>query len=90
MQYSENELVQLTRPYSIEKITDIVKHSKNVIDLIEVGDYVNKRKIERVNDYGEYKRADFNLDFDDYDAVYNESIKTIVTKQQFESIKYKI
>lgn len=66
------------------------KHSKNIIDLIEVGDYVNGRKIERINDYGEHKRADFNLDFDDCDAVYNQDIKLILTKEQFASVEYKI
>lgn len=57
---------------------------------IEVGEYVNGRKIERVNDYEEHKRADFNLDFDDCDAVYNEDIKSIVTKEQFKQMEYKV
>lgn len=76
--------------YSYIKTTDILKHSKNIIDLIEVGDYVNGRKIERINDYGEHKRADFNLDFDDCDAVYNEDIKTILTKEQYEQNCYRL
>lgn len=70
--------------------SNFIKHSKNIIDLIEIGDYVNGRKIERVNDYGEHKRADFNLDFDDCDAVYNEDIKSIVTKEQFKATEYKV
>ena len=51
---------------------------------------MNGRKIERVNDYGEHKRADFNLDFDDCDAVYNEDIKSIVTKEQFKLVEYRL
>lgn len=67
-----------------------LKHSPNLIDLIEVGDYVNGKKVERINDYGDFKRADFNLDYDDCDAVYNSDIKTIVTHQQFNSVMYKL
>ena len=70
--------------------TQLKEPSSNIIDLIEVGDYVNGKKIERINDYGDFKRADFNLDYDDCDAVYNESIKSIVTKEQFSSLEYKI
>ena len=66
----------------------IVSHSKNIIDLIEVGDYVNGKKVERINDYGEHKRADFNLDFDDYDAVYEEDIRSILTKEQFNKAEF--
>ena len=35
-QYINEEVIELTRPYSICKEKDIVKHSKNIIDLIEV------------------------------------------------------
>lgn len=69
---------------------EIVKHSKNIIDLIQIGDYVNGKKVLRINDYGDFKRADFNLDYDDEDAVYNEDIKTILTKEQYEQNSYKI
>ena len=69
---------------------DIVKYSKNIIDLIEVGDYVNDKKVLRINDYDDFKRADFNLDYDDGDAVYNDDIKTILTKEQYEQNSYKL
>ena len=71
-------------------LKEIVSHSKNIIDLIEVGDYVNGKKVLRINDYEDFKRADFNLDYDDGDAVYNEDIKTILTKEQYEQNSYKI
>lgn len=73
-----------------EQMKLITKHSFNIIDLIEADDYVNGKKVLRVNDYGDFKRADFNLDFDDCDAVYNEDIETIVTKEQFNSVMYKV
>lgn len=69
---------------------EIVKHSKNIIDLIEVGDYVNGRKIERINDYGNHKRLYFNLDDDEWDAIYNEDIKSILTKEQYSQNCYRL
>lgn len=68
----------------------IKKHSKKIIDLIEEGDYVNGQKIKRINDYGDFKRADFNLDYDDCDAVYEDNIKSIVTKEQFSQMEYNL
>ena len=69
---------------------NIIKHSKNIIDLIEVGDYVNGNKVLRINDYGDFKRVDFNLDYDDGDAVYNEDIKLILTHEMYEQNCYKV
>lgn len=34
--YVNNEDIELTRPYNTCKIKEIVKHSKNIIDVIEV------------------------------------------------------
>lgn len=64
-------------------IDAIVKPSKNIIDLIKVGDYVN---LERILDItGEYIRTT--------ETIYNRfwlsnNIKSIVTKEMFEQIKY--
>lgn len=52
------------------------KFYDNPIDLIEVGDYVN----------GEYVDL-FSLD---YYKNHSERIKTIVTKEQFNSVKYEV
>lgn len=70
--------------------------SNNVIDLIEVGDYVNGHKVY----------DDFRLDTDDYGIdfieigvesdkflnhyIREDEIKSIVTKEQFEAMKYEI
>ena len=35
-QYVNDVDVELTRPYNTAKVEDIVNHSKNIIDLIEV------------------------------------------------------
>lgn len=63
---------------------DIKTHSENIIDLIEVGDYVNGEKIKEINK--------------NYITVGNMTlaikeltgIKAIVTKEQFESVSYKV
>ena len=79
----------------------IIKSSPNIIDLIEVGDYVNGIKITSV--YDDDKEAnDYNLKHkkclgtnvydEDYQEklIYEEDIKSIVTKEQFESMEYRI
>ena len=68
---------------------DIIKCEEEPIDLIEIGDYVNGREVRDVykmlgethycfkNEYGRH-----------YDKTYK--IKSIVTKEQFESMEYKV
>lgn len=58
------------------------KSSPNIIDLIEVGDYVNGRIVEWVGDnFVAFGRLDY---------TYEKDIKSIVTKEQFESMEYKV
>ena len=61
---------------------DIIKSSPNIIDLIEVGDYVNGRLVE-------WKSEDF-VAFGRLDYAYEEDIKSIITKEQFSSMEYKV
>lgn len=76
------------------KIENITKHSFNLIDLIEVGDYVNGRLVLAVD----YKRQNICLliPFTDTKASTNimwygyEEIKAILTHEQFESNAYKV
>ena len=74
---------------------DIIKSSSNIIDLIEVGDYVNCKKVTKINlNRQSDKRKRILCEdqhFDCLDEMYaNEDIKSIVTKEQFESMEYKI
>lgn len=93
--YLEGNIVELTRPYNVARITDVVKHSKNIIDLIELGDYVNGHLIVkiRIDPFNNKKQLftehwDYNWQGDGTLLVfYDEDIKTIVTKEQFSSIK---
>jgi hypothetical protein len=59
----------------------------NIISLIEVGDYVNGYKVIYQADCYSY----FNIDTCDWIYIKeNKDIKSIVTKEQFESMKYEV
>lgn len=69
---------------------DIIKASHNIINLIEVGDYVNGIPVF-IDEEGYLCQTRVNAD----DEVYYETlkvknIKSIVTKEQFESMSYKV
>ena len=76
-----------------------IKHSPNIIDLIEVGDYVNGKKVEWIG-YGMYQDTEDGLiGIGDKFILFNEftregarekDIKSILTKEQFESMEYKL
>ena len=66
---------------------DFEKASHNIIDLIEVGDYVNGVEVEKITD-NEIMLVDTHLYIDK--SVANDLIKTILTKEQFEDNCYKI
>lgn len=77
------------------------KASFNIIDLIEVGDYVNgekviafKKDIPERNIYFNSKKCniftDYSLVEDWYFGIEDKDIKTIVTKEQYKNIEYRI
>ena len=61
----------------------IIKSSPNIIDLIEVGDYVNGSYV-----LGVYQEPKY-LITDDC-SLYEEDIKSIVTHEQFSQMEYRI
>lgn len=73
-------------------IKNIVKHSKQLIDLIEVGDIVkdkyNKCEVAFVKDDKIYCN-DYNLD-DSLITLREQDIKAILTKEQMEANQYVI
>ena len=82
-------------------IEDIVKASYNIIDILEVGDYVNGYKVEKVNNnLSEHKGICNSLDtylwgindLDEFEkiVIFENDIKSVVTKEEFESMKYRI
>ena len=68
---------------------DIIKSSDNLIDLIELGDYVNGLVVTRIYVDRETNKKYLNL-YGSISEWENEDIKSIVTKEQFESIKYEV
>lgn len=76
-------------------IRNVKKHSPNIIDLIEVGDYVNGKCViatdNRINDNGEKVILIENYDeWTDDGVISNKDIKSIVTHEQFNFIKYEV
>lgn len=65
---------------------DIKKASHNIMDLIEVGDYVNGDRVTQVT--SRYVEVCYGRDSCDF--INEEDIKSIVTKEQFESMKYSL
>jgi hypothetical protein len=71
----------------------VIKASYNIIDLIEVGDYVNGFKVIGFwNDDGDYYLGIVvpGDDWADILPLSKLTIYSIVTKEQFESMSYKI
>lgn len=68
------------------KQKDVIKSSPNIIDLIEAGDYVNGYIVKDILDNGPNGLVvQTAIDF-----LYEREIKSIVTKQQFSQMEYKI
>ena len=76
--------------------SEIIKSSSNIIDLIEDGDYVNGYLIEKVYDVFEishHKLKEAHIRYADENFIsqlYDTQIKSIVTKEQFDNMEYKI
>lgn len=83
--------IELSKRRTGIKEHNILKASHNIIDLIEVGDYVNGIEVTSVR-----KTVEGNIligledmfGFTKFDNEYE--IKSIVTKEQFESMSYKV
>ena len=79
-------------------IKENCKSSPNIIDLIEVGDYVNGHRVNFIDGDREYFVISFGNDAytlksqfnDDIYWLAKDDIKSIVTKEQFEAMKYEI
>ena len=74
---------------------DIIKASYNIIDLIEVGDYVNSRLVTDIqihcSDEIDEEDGSKCLFFkNEVYGIYNQDIETILTKEQFENNCFRI
>ena len=67
------------------------KVSENLIDIIEVGDYVNGEIIDQIQNDRNPKLIWHLSSYGDDDMAFkNEDIETVVTKEMMESISYKV
>lgn len=84
----EEQYITIKTQHYHYKIFDkklIKSHSSNIIDLIEVGDYVNDERIRDITgDYILTNEAEHNKFY------WGKHIKSIVTHEQFESMKYRV
>lgn len=74
---------------------EIVKHSSNLIDLIQCGDYVNGEKVEKIAEpslANDYNRLIYCNECEGLHKLilFNKDIKEIVTKEMMGSISYKV
>lgn len=65
----------------------IVKHSKNIIDLIEVGDYVNGKEVYIQDGKLAVELAEH---IPPYELLENIEIETILTKEQYQANCYTV
>ena len=80
------ETLQLDIDTCMEEILkeNIIKSSPNIIDLIEVGDYVNGYKVWEVKK----EIKGFGVIVFDDTSIHEYNIKQILTKEQMEANKY--
>ena len=68
-------------------LDQVIKASHNIIDLIEVGDYVNGGQVrEKTNDYIRISGGEFMWQY----LKREEDIKSIVTKEIFSNVEYRV
>lgn len=87
-----NNLKMMEIPYCC-KDEYIIKTSPNIIDLIEAGDYVNGSLVLAI--YNDLCINEKVIEVErtweeEYETIYNNEIKSIVTKEQFKSMEYKV
>ena len=72
------------------KLEDIKKYRKNIIDLIEVGDYVNGEIVIDIGERGLYLGyADDNEHYSRI-SIDESEINSIVTKEVFKNAEYRV
>lgn len=82
-----NKLKEYYVYLSRENIKNL-KHSKNIIDLIEVGDYVNGYLVDEL--FYDYANKKYHLVTEGRKHIFEKDIKSIVTKEQFQSVMYEV
>ena len=71
-------------------ISNVVKHSSNIIDLIEEGDYVNGLEVYKGKVASGKEKLLVGNHIINGMALEIVNIKTLVTKEQFSSVEYRL
>ena len=72
---------------------DVVKASYNIIDILEVGDYVNGNKVDFTNNNNKLSYEDKCIGFYDGDGditLFENGIKSVITHEQMTQMAYKV
>lgn len=87
-----NIVINENIPKKLKKLNDtILKHSPNIIDLIEVGDYVNGMEVLEIYTPRDlWEPIEIRVDSRYMNYLTSEEIKTIVTKEQFKNVMYEV
>ena len=99
---AEKKNIEINEFMNMRGDKDIVNHDKEPINLVEVGDYVNGEKVHSIIEIfnkeeqvigrkltTDYRIAQYNGLHNRY-YLYEEDIKSIVTKEQFKAIEYEV
>ncbi len=98
---SYEEYINFINLNSKEDVEEIIKANFNIIDILEIGDYVNGYKVEEVNNnLNEHKGICNSLDthlweVNDLDefkeiVIFENDIKSVITHEQIEQMAYKV
>ena len=72
-------------------LKNIIKASYNIIDILEVGDYVNGCYIQEIKSLKDNVMVCMlDSDYEFVSTITKNEIETIVTKEQFEQMAYKV
>ena len=76
-----------------EDIDEILKASYSIIDILEIGDYVNGNKVDFTNNNNKLSYEDKCIGFYDGDGditLFENGIKSVITHEQMEQMAYKV
>ena len=86
--------IKIKNTYYTPPISTITKHSKNIIDLIEVGDFVNGIRIycikKEENSVIRKEYIIINYFYENSKSLYEENIETVLTKEQYSQNCYTV
>ena len=70
-----------------DNLERIVKSSYNIIDILEVGDYVNGHRVEEIN----FENEEIFTDSEYYCGIVEfNNVKSVITHEQMEQMAYKV